>query len=140
MQGLVNGIRNGATWVRNMIFQIAGNIRTWFAEKLGIKSPSRVFMAFGGNIVDGLTMGVDAGRRDASRSIGGLATATIPMARSPAMLPAAGAGRGAPSVNRTINVTINAAPGQDARAIADTVISRLKQMEGVAARGSYADD
>lgn len=61
MQGLINGVIGKALALKTTIFNVAGNIARWFKERLGIRSPSRVFAGFGGNTMDGLALGLQRG-------------------------------------------------------------------------------
>lgn len=61
IQGLINGIGGKLAALKNKIMAIAGAAKTWFKDALGIKSPSRVFAAYGGFITRGLALGVARG-------------------------------------------------------------------------------
>lgn len=58
MNGLLNGIKAGATSVLTYITNIGNQIKTAFAGIMGIKSPSRVFMGYGVNMIEGLNIGL----------------------------------------------------------------------------------
>ena len=58
MQGMVQGITNGLTAVKDAITGAADSSITWFKEKLGIHSPSRVFAELGGYTMAGLEQGL----------------------------------------------------------------------------------
>ena len=58
INGLVNGIKNAWDDAKEIVGNLGNNIKGWFAEKLGIHSPSRVFMGYGDNISQGLAIGV----------------------------------------------------------------------------------
>lgn len=58
IEGLVGGIRSKLTAARESITEFGGSIKSWFSETLGINSPSRVFMGFGDNIVEGAAIGI----------------------------------------------------------------------------------
>ncbi|GKW14762.1 phage tail tape measure protein [Pectobacterium carotovorum subsp. carotovorum] len=58
ISGLVNGIRNAWEGAKKVVGELGDNIKGWFAEKLGIHSPSRVFAAFGDNISQGAAIGI----------------------------------------------------------------------------------
>ena len=51
--GLVDGIGNQLTAAKETIVNFGSSVSSWFKETLGINSPSRVFMGFGDNIVQG---------------------------------------------------------------------------------------
>lgn len=132
MRGLANGILSGVAWVKDTVVGVASDVATWFAEKLRIHSPSRVFMALGQNIPEGAALGIERGTallRGAT-----LAMATAPMMAAAggmgAPLMAAGAGAGGASVaGSTYSITINAPAGADPQAIARAVSAELDRRE-----------
>ncbi|WP_037404647.1 phage tail tape measure protein, partial [Serratia sp. Ag2] len=58
IDGLVNGIKKKWEDVKGAITDMGTGIKDWFAEKLDIHSPSRVFMGFGDNIAQGAVIGL----------------------------------------------------------------------------------
>ncbi|KAA6209026.1 phage tail tape measure protein [Avibacterium paragallinarum] len=58
IDGLVNGIRNAWEGAKEIVSELGNGIKGWFAEKLGIHSPSRVFKGYGVNVVEGLAIGM----------------------------------------------------------------------------------
>lgn len=88
VDGLVNGVTSKLSAARNTIVGFGQNIKGWFASTLGIKSPSRVFMAFGGHIADGARLGIDGGA-------GRVKTAAQRMAKAAAGAAAIGIASGA---------------------------------------------
>ena len=61
IQGLANGIRNGASLVWDAVTYLATSLVTKIKEVLGIHSPSTVFAAIGGFIIAGLVLGLVRG-------------------------------------------------------------------------------
>lgn len=59
MSGMVTGIKNGLTAVKNAITGAGEQTIGWFKDKLGIRSPSRVFAALGDDTMAGLKAGLD---------------------------------------------------------------------------------
>ena len=59
IDGLVNGIKNAWEGAKQIVSDLGNGIKGWFAEKLGIHSPSRVFKGYGVNVVEGLAIGMD---------------------------------------------------------------------------------
>ncbi|EED65658.1 phage tail tape measure protein [Comamonas testosteroni] len=59
IQGLVNGITSKLAMVREAVGGAADSAIGWFKEKLGIHSPSRVFLAAGVNVGEGAAIGID---------------------------------------------------------------------------------
>lgn len=136
IDGLVNGITAGLGRVKQAITGAGGAAIDWFKQKLGIHSPSRVFAELGGYTMAGLAQGLVKGEGDvlgqiahtADQLTGGmLGTAGISFDGRPALT--AGGGQSTSIGGATINITINAAPGQDANAIARAVAQELDKRE-----------
>lgn len=68
--GLIGGITGQAGAVAMAIMRVAGIVMDTFKKKLGIHSPSRVFMGFGGYMMQGLDQGITAGADGPVRRIG----------------------------------------------------------------------
>ena len=97
IQGLVNGITSNLAMVRDAVGAAANSAVGWFKEKLGIHSPSRVFMAAGVNVGEGAAIGIESTLGMVRKSAAAMAAATgltlgAPVMASPAMqqLPAVG--------------------------------------------------
>ncbi|MFV0411133.1 MAG: phage tail tape measure protein [Paracoccus sp. (in: a-proteobacteria)] len=58
IQGLINGIKSMPGAVKDAVVSTAGDAVEWFKEKLGINSPSRVFMELGGFVTEGAALGI----------------------------------------------------------------------------------
>jgi hypothetical protein len=141
MQGLVNGITSRMAAVRDAVVGAADAVGTWFREKLGIASPSKVFMQYGGWISEGAALGISGGQgavRTAALAMATAATGAMPLAadaaalrmdtRAPLSATAPGAGPGAGGAT-TISITVNAAPGMDPQAVARAVSAELDRRE-----------
>lgn len=142
MRGLANGITNGLGAVKDSIVGAGSAAIGWFKEKLGIHSPSRVFMAAGQNITDGAALGISSRYDRVRKATAGLSLAalgTLPLAagaaplrmdtRPPLSAASAGAGMAASTGPSTISITINAAPGMDVQALARAVSAELDKRE-----------
>lgn len=146
VQGLVNGLGSGWAALRERVGGMADEVAATFKEKLGINSPSRVFMEYGGWIAEGAALGMEGGQagvRAAALAIAGVAAgvATPAMGGMPMPAPLAGAaaqGSGqagaasaamAPAGGSSYQITINAAPGMDERALARAVAQELDKRE-----------
>ncbi len=163
MQGLANGIKNAAGAVKGAVVGAADSSIGWFKGKLGIHSPSRVFAELGGFTMAGLAQGLQAGERGPlsqltdtakrltaagaiglSAAVGAMPTVAEPVAfdTRPPLAARAASPAAAQSGPASINITINAAPGQDANAIARAVAAELDRRErnkGARARSSLFD-
>lgn len=135
VQGMANGITSRITAVRDAISMAAGDAIDWFKNKLGIHSPSRVFMQLGSYVGEGAALGIQNGASMVRTAALGMATASmVPMA---AMGAPAAAGT-PPAVGSTYSITINAAPGMDAQAIARAVAAELDRRERAADSRRYS--
>ena len=76
IQGLVNGITSKVAMVRDAVGGAADSAIGWFKEKLGIHSPSRVFMAAGVNVGEGAAIGIDRTFGMVRKSAAAMAMAT----------------------------------------------------------------
>ena len=125
VQGMANGITSRIAAVRDAISMAAGDAIDWFKEKLGIHSPSRVFMQLGSYVGEGAALGIQNGEGMVRQAALGMATASmVPMAAMGA--PAAA---GPASGGSTYQITINAAPGMDGQEIARAVAAELDRRE-----------
>jgi hypothetical protein len=164
--GLIRGFFGKVGALKNAIVNVAGNVKNWFAQKLGIRSPSRVFMGLGGFLTEGLAIGVDRGSgapvdriRKLARSMGAAmtlgaaapalampsaSTATIgSLAGAGASRPAASAGAGGAPGGSVYNITINQQPGQSAEDLALMIrraIEAHEREKAAAAMSRYEDD
>lgn len=155
IQGLVNGITAGAVWVKDAVVGVAQSAASWFAEKLGIASPSRLFMQYGGWISEGAAIGIQGGQgavRTAALAMATAATSAVPMAagaaalgpdgqpmlqaqalrldtRPPLMAQATGPRAGGGGGPSTYNITINAAPGMDPKELVRLISAEMDRRE-----------
>lgn len=140
ISGLVGGITSGLGWLKDTVVGVASSVAGWFAEKLGINSPSRVFMQYGGWVSEGAALGIAGGQgavRNAALSMATAATLAMPMAADAAALrldtrpPMAAhmAAQAGGSGGNTYTITINPAAGADPQAIARAVAAELDRRE-----------
>jgi len=148
MDGLLLAINPMA--LGKKLIEMASNGITAFKNFLGIKSPSRVFMALGQFTTEGLAQGIDRGGRRPVGAMKGLA-ASVAAAGAFTLGPSAAAGRpvasaapvaaGSAAAGGAFSVTINInqQPGEDADALAERVARKIEQLSARAARSSYSD-
>ncbi|NMM75549.1 phage tail tape measure protein [Rhodococcus sp. SRB_17] len=140
MSGLMNGITSRLAAVREAVVGAADAVGAWFREKLGIASPSKVFMQYGGWISEGAALGIAGGQgavRNAALGMATAATLAMPMAANGAALrldtrpPLGASAAAAPGSGggSTYTITINPAPGMDPQAIARAVSAELDRRE-----------
>ncbi|MDD3800203.1 MAG: hypothetical protein PHE36_13605 [Novosphingobium sp.] len=161
--GLAKGIMGKLSWLKDTVVGAAKNVADWFAKKLDINSPSRVFIGFGHNITEGLTQGIARGQgatfRQVNRLSVGLAARGEGLtfrpvrslsagmtgalaAGSMAMASLAGAApgtAGALTIGK-VEIHIHQQPGEDGRALARRVHDELTQLNSSGARSLYRDD
>lgn len=140
--GLVNGIRNAGSAVWQTLKNIVLGGIQGVKNMLGIKSPSRVFMAIGQHTGEGMAIGIDRKGRRVAGAAGRLATGAAAAGAlamsSPALAGTAGGGAGA---GATYNITINLArqSGEGDQEFIDRIIAELKRYFASATRRSYED-
>lgn len=111
---VIDGIKNGITGklgeLKKTVTDMASNVGGWFKDKLGIKSPSRVFASFGGYTVDGLNQGLDAQRDEPARRIRDIAKRVATAGAGMAIGTAAVAGPAAPAIDQAGQLQIDRRP------------------------------
>jgi hypothetical protein len=125
VQGMANGITSRITAVRDAISMAAGDAVDTFKQKLGIQSPSRVFMQLGSHVGEGAALGIQQGAGMVRTAALGMAAATmVPMA-------AAGAQAGGPGMagGNNYQITVTAAPGMDPQQLARAITAAIDARE-----------
>lgn len=143
VQGLKDGITGSLAQAKEAVTGLAGKAVDWFKSPLQIHSPSRVFEQLGGFVSEGAALGI--AKRAPRVAKAAAAMAALPaLAAAPALAatgPALGTGGAVampPAAPAAIHVTINAAPGQDAQAIARAVSAELDRRERARAAGRFS--
>ncbi|XXQ53569.1 phage tail protein [Xenophilus aerolatus] len=151
IQGVASGIMSGLSFVQTAIESAASATIGWFKEKLGIRSPSRVFMEAGGFIVEGAALGIDRTRpmlRAAALGMSGATAVGMPAmaasfdTRPPLSVPAGRGGAGVVMQGDTITIHINVPAGADAQGIARAVGAELDRRDAAKrarTRGAFMD-
>jgi TP901 family phage tail tape measure protein len=123
VDGLVNGVSARIGAARDRIVKFGRSVRDWFANTLGIHSPSRVFVGMGGNIAEGAAIGVTRGTPMVKKAVAGMAALSL---AAPA-LAASGAGGagGSGGVHIHFNPVIHVASGAP-EAVKESVGQALK--------------
>jgi TP901 family phage tail tape measure protein len=156
IHGLVSGIKGALKFLYDAVTGAASSAAKWFKEKLGIHSPSRVFMGFGGHIMTGLANGIAGGEDGPVRRIDNLSRrltsamavgAALPALAAPAFAQPAGhspaGGGGGAAGARHYEIHVHPAPGMDERKLADLVARKIDEADrgkSAARRASFADD
>ena len=143
MRGLVNGISNGLNLVKTTILDAGSSTIAWFKDKLGIKSPSRVFAELGDFTMQGLAIGLNRSEDAPLGQVSGLArrltqlgagiaigAAAMPASAFDTRPPLSQRGQGGVIVQGdTIQITIEAQPSADADAIARAVYAAMERRD-----------
>ena len=162
MAGLVNGFVSGTKDLKAAINGAGESLIAWMNEKLGVKSPSRVFAEIGGHIMGGLTMGIDGGEDGPLARIkaitdkitaagagmaigmaGGAMAAPVAIDTRPPITASAMAANQQAAAAPNITITVNAAPGMDEAALARLVaaeIEKATRQKQVAHRSRLSDN
>ncbi|KXA71051.1 phage tail protein [Bordetella hinzii] len=156
VSGLVGGITNMGSAVKGAISGLADNTIGWFRDKLGIRSPSRVFIGLGQMVGEGAAQGIGSMGQSVARASGALGLAAS-MAFQPAIaagpMPAAAAGMAAPgsvaasaaaqaagpSITQTFTFHITQQPGENAEALARRVADMVRRADQGARRAGLGD-
>jgi TP901 family phage tail tape measure protein len=142
MQGLLMAI-NPAALAQKLIGMAKYGVQQ-FKAYLGIKSPSRLFMALGGHVAGGLERGIDGNRRgpaNAARRLAVGVAAAGSLALSPATASArGGAGGPPPPSGDTYHFHIKQLPGENAEALAERVMEAIRKAKERERRRGYEDD
>ncbi|KVU44751.1 hypothetical protein WK66_17065 [Burkholderia ubonensis] len=148
IDGLIAGFTGGMNALKSALHDVGENAISWFKEKLGIHSPSRVFAELGGFMGEGAAIGIDGEQGRVAKAAVGLATvavtafggpaatAAVPLVRStvpidtrPPIGSAPAAGNAAAGGIAGITINIYSAPGADPAAIAQAVRAELDRRE-----------
>lgn len=166
IDGIINGISAGWGKVKALVSSLATSLPGWLKGPLGIKSPSRVFMALGGHIASGLGIGIDQGRMNPINAVGRMAAGVV-AAGSMSLAPVAatampypqgrpasqlnqlapvhgtarpsGAGPGASAGDR-FEIHIHQQPGEDADALVRRIMAEIDRARARKSRSGYGDD
>lgn len=148
IRGIIDGVIGGIPALVGAVMNAGGRLINGFKQRLGIRSPSRIFAALGDETVAGLSQGLARSTPRAVRAVaqvgagmaGALALGSTPaVAFTPGIgqqPPAAATGSAGGVTNNTFN--IYAQPGQSPSDIVDEVIRRLGGDGG--GGGEFGDD
>ena len=82
INGLVEGVSAKLASARDTVVALGTSIKGWFKSALGINSPSRVFMGYGDNIVEGAVIGIQRSTPMAAQAVSGMVSAAAVGARA----------------------------------------------------------
>lgn len=137
LRGLLIGL-NPIAFARHLI-SLAGRGVAAFKEKLGIRSPSRLFAEMGQHINAGLGIGIERGEGRPVRAVGRMAGA-VAGAGALALSPAAARSGAAPAPAGKIEIHVHQAAGESGEELAQRVAELVQRGEKSRSRRSYEDD
>ncbi|MGX9785891.1 phage tail tape measure protein [Janthinobacterium lividum] len=145
LRGLVNGITGSMGAVKDAISNAGSSTIAWFKEKLGIRSPSRVFAQLGDYTMQGLAVGLNRSEVAPLAKVSSMAQRLTQLGAGIAIgtataLPASafdtraplsqgGFGAGMTIQGDKIEITIQAQAGSDPQAIARAVYAAMEQRD-----------
>lgn len=142
VNGLVNGLTAGLGAVKAAISSIGDSSISWFKEKLGIHSPSRVFAELGGFTMAGLTQGLEGGQKGPLNALSSMSkqlTAAGTLALGATAMPAFAVDNTPPissspaaavyDSHDTYEITITAGPGTDMQSLEKSLRAILARIE-----------
>ncbi|MFZ3485750.1 phage tail tape measure protein [Sphingomonas sp. 3-13AW] len=152
IQGLINGVTGMLGQLKSTIVNAATSAANWFKQKLGIHSPSRVFMGFGGFMMQGLHNGIDRGAdgpvnrisrlsRDLTGALAiGAATPALAGGLAPAGAPGSSAASAAPPRTYIIKVEGGTGGPSEIEAAVRRAIEQVERQRSANSRSAFADD
>ena len=87
LSGLVGGFTERIGAVKEKIQSVAEGVKGWFADKLGISSPSKVMAEAGGEVSAGVAVGMEKGARRVRQAAAGVSAAAMVAAPAAAEVP-----------------------------------------------------
>ena len=142
--GLINGMTGMLGWVQGKVAGIADSVIGVFKDKLGIRSPSRVFASVGDHTMQGLAIGLQRSANAPVSKVGSMAKRltqlgagmAISVAAMPVMAfdtrpPIAPLGASVPpaAAADNIQIHIHSTAGADPQAIAKAVSAELDRRD-----------
>ncbi|MCP1116933.1 phage tail tape measure protein [Robbsia andropogonis] len=118
VSGIARGIQRSFGQVKAAIEKLSTSAVGWFKDKLGIRSPSRVFASLGGYVGEGAALGITSQHVRVAKAATGLATAAVTAFGSPALAKASQTGQNAvtPLIQHAIPIDRRAPLGKSSKA------------------------
>lgn len=158
VDGLINGFKEKFGALQSAVTGLGGKVSGWFKDKLGIRSPSRVFMQFGSDTAEGLALGIAANQNSPLKQVAGMAkqvaaAGALSLAagmsfasdiqfdnRAPISSASQGVSQQSPTIYNTFNVY--ASPGMDEEGLARLVekyVDRTQRQQQIRVRSRFGD-
>ncbi|HAU2963978.1 TPA: phage tail tape measure protein [Salmonella enterica subsp. diarizonae] len=139
IDGLTDGIKNKWNAVKDTFKELTDGIKGFFTGEIRIQSPSRVFMGYGGYIVEGLQLGINNTAWKAQQAAKGLAAKIMPDSLRSPRIPAvpfiadiprgatAGAGESSPAIHLVYSPAVHIKEATPGTSTADAIKQALKE-------------
>ncbi|HBM0245220.1 phage tail tape measure protein [Salmonella sp. NW805] len=139
IDGLTDGIKNKWNSVKDTFKELTDGIKGFFTGEIRIQSPSRVFMGYGGYIVEGLQLGINNTAWKAQQAAKGLAAKIMPDSLRSPRIPAvpfiadiprgatAGAGESSPAIHLVYSPSVHIKEATPGTSTADAIKQALKE-------------
>ena len=128
LDGLRQGLVNKMMAVRETLLNIGASIKSTFTGIMGIQSPSKVFMGYGGHIGEGLALGIKGNQHRAVTAANDMAYAVadagnvVPFRRGDT-----GAAGGGMVINSQFSPTLHITVSGNAQDIKEQVVKALRE-------------
>ncbi|EBB6206997.1 hypothetical protein DFU00_001838 [Salmonella enterica subsp. enterica serovar Wandsworth] len=139
IDGLTKGIKDKWNAVKDTFKNLTDGIKGFFTDETEIHSPSRVFMGYGGYIVEGLQLGINNTAWKAEQAAKGLAAKIMPDSLRSPRIPAvpfiadiprgatAGAGESSPAIHLVYSPAVHIKEATPGTSTADAIKQALKE-------------
>ncbi|ECB7412520.1 hypothetical protein E1J77_14055 [Salmonella enterica subsp. enterica serovar Typhimurium] len=139
IDGLTSGIKNKWNAVKDTFKELTDGIKGFFTDETEIHSPSRVFMGYGGYIVEGLQLGINNTAWKAEQAAKGLAAKIMPDSLRSPRIPAvpfiadiprgatAGGGESSPAIHLVYSPSVHIKEATPGTSTADMIKQALKE-------------
>ncbi|EDW2059086.1 phage tail tape measure protein [Salmonella enterica subsp. enterica serovar Oslo] len=139
IDGLTDGIKNKWNAVKDTFKNLTDGIKGFFTGEIRIQSPSRVFMGYGGYIVEGLQLGINNTAWKAEQAAKGLAAKIMPDSLRSPRIPAvpfiadiprgatAGGGESSPAIHLVYSPSVHIKEAAPGTSTADAIKQALKE-------------
>ncbi|EBW3150358.1 hypothetical protein DPB66_02430 [Salmonella enterica subsp. enterica serovar Java] len=139
IDGLTDGIKNKWNAVKDTFKELTDGIKGFFTGEIRIQSPSRVFMGYGGYIVEGLQLGINNTAWKAQQAAKGLAAKIMPDSLRSPRIPAvpfiadiprgatAGAGESSPAIHLVYSPSVHIKEATPGTLTTDAIKQALKE-------------
>lgn len=139
IDGLTKGIKDKWKSVKDTFKELTDGIKGFFTGEVRIKSPSRVFMGYGGYIVEGLQLGINNTAWKAEQAAKGLAAKIMPDGLRSPRIPAvpfiadiprgatAGGGESSPAIHLVYSPSVHIKEATSGTLTTDMIKQALKE-------------